>query len=166
MRGIFSSLVVLYAVAAAGPAFAQATVMGQHRDWGTYSYQTSSGKACYAMTVAKEKEPATLDHGDIFFFISQKPGQAGAFEPQFKTSYNMQEGSKSILTIGGKSYSLFVQGSSAWLENPADEGQVIAAMKAGSDMKLSATSGRGNKTGYTFSLRGLSAALTEVQNCR
>lgn len=166
MRGFFSSLVILCAVAAAGPAFAQATVMGQHRDWGTYSYQSGSGKACYAMTVAKEKEPANLDHGDIFFFVSQKPGQAGAFELQFKTSYNMKEGSKSTLTVGGKSYTMFTQGSSAWLENVADEPQVIAAMKAGSDMKLTATSARGNRTGYTFSLRGLSAALAEVQNCR
>lgn len=166
MRGTFLSLVILYAVAAAGPAFAQATVMGQHRDWGTYSYQSNSGKACYAMSVPKQKEPTSLDHGDVFFFVSQKPGQSGSFEPQFKTAYNMQEGSKSIITVGGRSFTMFTQGSSAWLENPADEAQVLAAMRAGSDMQISATSGRGNKTGYTFSLLGLSAALNETQNCR
>jgi len=166
MRGIFSSLVILCAVAAAGPAFAQATVVGQHRDWGTYSYQTNSGKACYVMSVPKQKEPASLNHGDIFFFVSQKPGQSGSFEPQLKTGYDMQEGSKSIITIGGRSFTMFTQGSSAWLENPADEAQVLAAMRAGADMQVSATSGRGNKTGYTFSLLGLSAALTEMQNCR
>src|SRR5690606_28261276 len=129
MRGIFSSLVVLFVVAAAGPALAQATVMGQHRGWGTYSYQTNSGKACYAMSVPKQKEPASLDHGDIFFFISQKSGQSGSFEPQFKTGYNMQEGSKSIATVGGRSFSMFTQGGAAWLENPAEEGQLLAAMR-------------------------------------
>src|SRR5690606_33159777 len=154
MRGIFSSLVVLFAVAAATPAFAQATVMGQHRDWATYTYQSNSGKACYAMSVPKQKEPASLDHGDIFFFISQKPGESG-LEPQFKTAYNMQEGSKSVATIGGRSFSLFTQGGGAWLENPADEGALLAAMRAGSEMKVSAVSGRGNQTGYTFSLLGL-----------
>src|SRR5690606_13480925 len=100
------------------------------------------------------------------FFVSQKPGQSGSFEPQLKTGYDMQEGSKSIITIGGRSFTMFTQGSSAWLENPADEAQVLAAMRAGSDMQISATSGRGNKTGYTSPLWGLSAGRTEMQNCR
>ena len=41
-----------------------------------------------------DKKPTNLDHGDIFFFVSQKPGQNVSFEPQFIASYNMQEKSK------------------------------------------------------------------------
>lgn len=166
MRGIFSSLVIFFSVVAAGSAFAQATVMGQNRDWGTYSYQSNAGKSCYVMSVPKQKEPATLDHGDVFFFLSQKAEQRGSLEPQFTTAYNMQEGSNAVATIGGRSFRLFTRGTSAWLENPEEESQLIAAMRGGSDMQISAVSGRGNKTGYTFSLRGLTAAINELQSCR
>ena len=165
MRSFFSSLSLLVAVFAAGPAFAQATAVGQHRDWGTYSYQSENGKVCYAMSVPKQKQPASLDHGDIFFFVSQKPGQNVAYEPQFITAYDLQEGSKVTVTVGGRSFSMFTQGKSAWVENAAEEPQLIAAMRAGSDMRISAKSGRGNDTNYTFSLLGLTAALNSIQSC-
>ncbi|WP_309082739.1 invasion associated locus B family protein [Chelativorans sp.] len=166
MRGFLSSLLVLCAILAAGPAFAQATAVGQHRDWGTYSYQSESGKVCYVMSVPKQKQPPTLDHGDIFFFISQKPGQNVAYEPQFIAGYDLREGSKVTVTVGNRSFSMFIQGRSAWMEKAAEEPQLIAAMRAGADMRISATSRRGNKTDYTFSLLGLSAALQSIQNCK
>jgi hypothetical protein len=166
MRGILSSLTLLCAIIAAAPAFAQATAVGQHRDWGTYSYQSGNGKVCYIMSVPKQRQPATLDHGDIFFFVSQKPGQNVAFEPQFITAYDLREGSKVTVTVGNRSFTMFTQGKSAWMENAAEEPQLIAAMRAGSDMRVSATSGRGNSTSYTFSLQGLTAALSSIQTCR
>ncbi|WP_028033736.1 invasion associated locus B family protein [Chelativorans sp. J32] len=165
MRRFFTSLFMLCTLAAAGPAFAQATAVGQHRDWGTYSYQSDNGKVCYVMSVPKQKEPATLDHGDIFFFVSQKPGQNVAFEPQFIAGYDLREGSKVTVTVGNRSFTMFTQGKSAWMENAAEEPQLIAAMRAGSDMRVTATSRRGNNTNYTFSLLGLSAALQSIQSC-
>ncbi|EIM71819.1 hypothetical protein A33O_22529 [Nitratireductor aquibiodomus RA22] len=166
MRVLISTLMLICGMAAASPALAQATAVGQHRDWGVYSYQSGNGKVCYAMSVPKEKQPASLDHGDIFFFVSQKPGQNVASEPQFIAAYNFQSGSKVIVTIGNKRFSMFTQGKSAWLENAAEEPQLIAAMKGGSDMKIAAKSGRGNDTGYTFSLSGVTAAINATQNCK
>jgi hypothetical protein len=39
-------------------------------------------------------------------------------------------------------------------------------MKAGSAMRVSATSGRGNPTNYVFSLKGISAALDSISGCK
>jgi len=39
-------------------------------------------------------------------------------------------------------------------------------MKGGSDMKVAAKSGRGNATSYTFSLKGISAALDSIKSCK
>ena len=76
MRGMTSILSALALALAASPALAQsATKIGQHNAWGTYSYQAQNGKVCYVLTVPTEKQPASLDHGDIFFFVSQKPGE-------------------------------------------------------------------------------------------
>jgi hypothetical protein len=155
------------AIAAAGPAMAQsATKVGQYNAWGTYSYQADSGKICYVLSVPTEKQPAQLNHGDIFFFVSQKPGQNVAYEPQFIASYDFQENSKVSVKVGDRSFSLFTKGKSAWLENAAEEPLLVAAMKAGAAMSVSATSGRGNATNYSFSLRGITAALESISSCR
>ena len=39
-------------------------------------------------------------------------------------------------------------------------------MKAGIDMKVAAKSKRGNPTNYVFSLKGISAALDSIANCK
>lgn len=167
MRGLIALISGLGMLAAVSPALAQqATKIGQHSAWGTYSYQASGGKVCYVLTVPTGKQPPTLDHGDMFFFVSQRPGQQVSYEPQFIAGYNFQEGSKATVTIDNKSFSMFTRGKSAWVENAAEEPVLIAAMKAGSDMKVQAKSGRGNATNYVFSLKGISAALDSIKTCK
>jgi invasion protein IalB len=167
MRGLIALISGLGMLAAASPAFAQqATKIGQHDAWGTYSYQASGGKVCYVLTVPTDKQPTSLDHGDMFFFVSQRPGQQVSYEPQFIAGYNFQEGSKAIVTIDKKTFTMFTRGKSAWVENAAEEPVLIAAMKAGSEMKVQAKSGRGNATSYVFSLKGISAALSSIANCK
>lgn len=167
MRGLIFTFASLAAAGLAGPALAQsATRISQQGDWGVYSYVQNNAKVCYVLTVPKDEQPNTLDHGDMFFFVSQKPGQNVSFEPQFIAGYNFKEGSTVQVKVGNKSFSMFTRGSSAWMENAAEEPLLIAAMKGGADMQVSATSGRGNPTKYLFSLRGISAALESIASCK
>ncbi|MCO6048829.1 DUF1176 domain-containing protein [Mesorhizobium sp. RP14(2022)] len=167
MRGWIAASVAVVMTATAAPALAQsATKIGQHNAWGTYSYQSGNGKVCYVLTVPTEKQPATLDHGDIFFFVSQRPGAKPTYEPQFIASYDLQANSKVQVTVGPKTFSMFTKGKSAWVENAAEEPALIAAMRSGQDMKIAAKSGRGNPTSYTFSLAGISAALGSIATCK
>ncbi len=167
MRILLAAVSALVLVFGALPAFAQsATKIGQHNAWGTYSYQSGNGKVCYVLTVPTEKQPPKLDHGDIFFFVSQRPGQQVSYEPQFIASYEFQTNSKVGVTVGDKKFSMFTKGKSAWVENAAEEPLLIAAMKTGADMKIDAKSGRGNPTSYVFSLKGISAALGSIAKCK
>lgn len=167
MRGLITTLAITLIVGMAGQAGAQsATKIGQHNAWGTYSYQGDGGKVCYVLTVPTAKQPASLDHGDIFFFVSQKPGQNVSYEPQFIAAYNLQDNSKVTVTVGDKSFTMFTRGKSAWMENAAEEPQLVSAMRSGSDMRVAAKSGRGNDTSYTFSLRGITAALDSISSCK
>ena len=169
MRGLISIVAGMAMVAFAGQAFAQsARKMAEHGDWATYSYQAQNGRVCYVLTVPKPKSmrPANVDHGSMFFFVSQRPGQAVSFEPQFIAGYALREGSKVSVTIGNKSFTMFTKGKSAWVENAAEEPQLIAAMKSGSDMEVKATSGRGTNTSYSFSLKGITAALDSIAGCK
>ena len=163
-----AGLVSAFAVAvAATPALAQsASKIGQHASWGAFSYPAKEGKVCYVLTVPKDKQPTSLDHGDIYFFVSQRPGAKKSYEPQFIASYDFQANSKVQVSVGGKSFSMFTKGKSAWVENPSDEPALVAAMRSGSDMKVAAKSRRGNPTNYTFSLSGITAALNAISNCK
>jgi hypothetical protein len=148
-------------------AFAQSpTRMNQHNAWGAYSYDGSNGKVCYVLSVPTSSEPASVNHGDNFFLISQRPGQNVSYEPQAMMGYPLREESKVNVTVDGRQFTLFTRGNSAWVENAAEEPTLISAMRAGSSMTVSATSGRGTATTYSYSLSGVTAALNEIQNCQ
>lgn len=167
MRKLISMLVTLPLIAATTPALAQtAKRLEQFKDWATYSYKGDNGTVCYVLSVPSTKEPANLDHGDIYFSVSQKPGQNVAYEPQFIASYDLREKSKVTVTIDGKDFTMFTRGKLAWLDNAAEEPTMVEAMKAGATMKVAATSGRGNDTSYTFSLNGVTAALDSIKSCK
>jgi invasion protein IalB len=169
MRNIFSATALSLLMAFSVPAAAWAqpvTKIQQFNAWGTYSYQAKDGKVCYVLSVPTAKKPANLDHGDIYFFVSQKPGENVSYEPQFIASYQFKTDSKVNVSIDGKKYVMFTRGTSAWLENAAEEPALVTAMKSGSDMSVNAVSGRGNETSYTFSLKGITAALDSISDCK
>ncbi len=138
----------------------------QHHAWGAYSLQGSSGKVCYILSVPVKKEPEDRDHGDVFFMVSQHPGEQVALEPQFTVGYAFKDESDVNLDIDGKTFNMFTRGSNAWLSNRAEEPAVVEAMRAGREMVVSGESRRGTKTKYTYSLSGVTASLKEIANCR
>lgn len=156
-----------FILASAGIASAQSpTRIQQFNAWGAYSYQSGGGKVCYVLSVPKEKAPAGVDHGDIFFLVSQRPGQNISYEPQVMVGYPLKENSKVNVIIDGRTFVMFTKGNSAWVENAAEEPALVAAMKSGKDMSVQATSRRGTGTNYSYSLSGISAALKQIEGCK
>ena len=157
----------LLTLAMAGIAAAQSpTQIKQFNVWGAYSYNSPKGKVCYILSQPTRKQPGNVNHGDIFFLISQRPGQNVTYEPQAMMGYPLKEDSKVTVTVDGKNFVLFTKGESAWVENVAEEPALVSAMRAGSQMSVKATSRRGTNTNYTYSLTGVTAALKEIQDCR
>ncbi|MEZ5800147.1 MAG: invasion associated locus B family protein [Nitratireductor sp.] len=118
------------------------------------------------MSIPSQKLPADRDHGDVYFMLAQHPGQNVTLEPQFTVGYAFRDNSKVVLDIDGRKFSMFTQGNNAWMENPAEEPLVVEAMRKGKAMSLTAASRRGTQTQYTYSLSGVSASLSDIQNCR
>lgn len=142
------------------------TRIQQFNAWGAYSYTAGAGKVCYVLSVPKEKSPANVDHGDIFFLVSQRPGQNISYEPQAMMGYALQENSKVVVKIDERSFTLFTKGNSAWVENAAEEPALVAAMKGGKAMSVAAKSRKGTPTSYSYSLSGISAALKQIETCK
>ncbi|MBA3039951.1 MAG: DUF1176 domain-containing protein [Alphaproteobacteria bacterium] len=142
------------------------TRIEQFKAWGAYSYKSNGGNVCYVLSVPTAKEPASVNHGDIFFVVSQRPGQNISYEPQAMMGYPLKETSKVNVTIDDRNFVMFVKETSAWVENAAEEPALVAAMKTGKAMTVKATSARGTGTSYTYSLSGISAALKKIENCK
>lgn len=142
------------------------TRIQQFKAWGAYSYKSGNSTVCYVLSVPTSKEPASVDHGDIFFIISQRPGQNISYEPQAMVGYTLKADSKVNVTIDKKNFVMFVKDKAAWVENAAEEPALVAAMKGGSSMTVKATSLRGTGTSYSYSLAGLSQALKQIETCK
>lgn len=142
------------------------TRIEQFKAWGAYSYKQGNGNVCYVLSVPTSKEPASVNHGDVFFIISQRPGQNISYEPQVMVGYPLKPGSKVTVKIDAKSFTMFTKDSSAWVENAAEEPALVQAMKTGKSMSVQAVSGRGTGTNYAYSLQGISDALKRIEKCK
>ncbi|MDE1995191.1 MAG: hypothetical protein KGI75_21995 [Rhizobiaceae bacterium] len=151
----------------AAPSPSAPTLIQQFGDWGAYSYQSASGKVCYVLSVAKTKTPATgIDHGDNFFIVTQRPGQNISYEPQAMMGYPLKENSKVNVTIDKQTFVMFTKDKAAWVENAAQEPALVAALKSGHSLGITATSKKGTGTSYTYSLKGVTAALKQIESCK
>ena len=159
----------LAVMAVASSAFAQSpTRIEQFKAWGAYFYQGGAGKVCYVLTVPDPKQltPAKVDHGDVFFLVTQRPGQNISYEPQAMMGYTVKENSKIDVVIDNKTFVMFTKDKAGWVENAAQEPALVAAMKSGHSMTVNATSRKGTSTSYSYSLSGISAALKQVEGCK
>jgi hypothetical protein len=132
--------------------------------WGLYSYKGDSGTTCYVLTTPTQMQPASVDHGDNYFLVAPKPSGSG-FYPQAIMGYDLKGGSRMTVTVDGQAFTLEPKGNSGWTQQESSDAALIAAMKSGSSMTLQAVSQRGTETSYTFSLSGVSAALTQAGRC-
>ena len=164
-KTIATAITVLFALTAAAAAQSP-TRIKQFDAWGAYSYNSGNSKVCYVLSVPTAKNPANVDHGDIFFLVSQRPGQNISYEPQAMMGYALKEASKVEVDVDGNKFTLFTRGNSAWVENAAQEPQLVAAMRAGTTMTVKATSRRGTNTSYSYSLKGVTAALNQINSCK
>ncbi|WP_332065248.1 invasion associated locus B family protein [Bartonella sp. CB189] len=139
--------------------------LDQFYAWGSYSYKSPENKICYVLSVPLESLPTTVNHGDNFFLVTKRSNSPISFEPQFMAGYTLKEGSKVIVSVGNKDFDFFTKDSSAWLASAELEKQLVSAMRSGNKMIVKAISKRGTHTTYTYSLKGVTAALNLVRKC-
>ncbi|AYM58365.1 MULTISPECIES: invasion associated locus B family protein [Agrobacterium] len=165
VRSVATAAAIL--LTSVGVASAQSpTRIQQFNAWGAYSYKSGNSTVCYVLSIPTSKEPASVDHGDIFFIVSQRPGQNISYEPQAMVGYTLKQGSKVNVTIDNKNFVMFTKDKAAWVENAAEEPALVAAMKGGKSMTVKAVSGRGTATSYSYSLSGISAAFKQIESCK
>ncbi len=156
-------LAISLSLVAVAPASAQPTRVAQFDAWGVYSYDNGGRTSCYALSVPVKSQPADVNHGDNFFLIAP---QGQSFAPQAIMGYSLKEDRDVSITVGSNAFQMAPKDNMAWVRNQEREPVLVDAMRGGSDMTLQATSRRGTNTTYSYSLRGVTAALQEARKCR
>jgi hypothetical protein len=157
---IVTSTILLTAWSAA----AEPSLLQRQQDWGVYAHQMNGSKYCYVLSAPSKAEPPTVDHGRNFFIASLS--RDGRWEPQIQFGYDLSEATSVSVTIGPSSFSLAPHGRTAWVVDRGEEAAFVSRMKSGADLSVTAVSKRGTATSYSYSLRGLSAAMTSASTCR
>lgn len=133
-------------------------------DWSVFTEE--SPKQCWGVSAPKETvntkdgKPTTVRRGDILLFVTYDANGKGVIS--FSGGYPFAGGSTVTMQVGDASFDLFTDGEWAWPGSPEDDAKVLAALKGGSEAKLTAHSAKGTQTEDTFSLRGFSAAVDEA----
>mgnify|MGYP006295799527 CR=1 FL=1 len=130
-RSLALGLLALAAVALAVETRAQdrptPTLIDQFGDWELYTYETGGEKVCFVLSRPKQLEPDDRDHGDVYFFLTSRPGEGIASEASVIVGYEFAPESSVTVDIDGQTFSMFIDKDGAWLEQPADEQRVLAA---------------------------------------
>ena len=156
----------------AGAALAQpaagSSLLGTFDAWETYKGSDDGrGSVCYVVSQPQVKEPATAKRNPIYFLITSWPSQKVANEPSIIIGYPFKERSEATVQVGSDKFQFFTKDDGAWLASRDDEGKLIAALRAASEMTVKGVSRRGTLTTDTYSLKGISPALDKAaEGCK
>jgi len=163
--GLALGLVAGFVVASlAAPASAQdATNLGTFKAWTAWKGKDANGDMCYISSQPEKSEPDGVKRSPIHFLVIHRKGLGTRNEVQTLIGYPFNtSNANASATVDGKTYPMVTEGEAAWLASAGDENGFVEALKAGSTLVVRGTSQRGTNTIDTYSLGGVTAAMSEI----
>jgi len=154
---------ILATIAVPGVAQAAPKLEGTFTDWTVYSRAEGGDKICYAITQPTVKAPKSVNHGDIYFMVSNWRSGAAKEQPSFLAGYPLKKNRTPKARVGSAKYDMYAVENEAFIESSANERGLVGKMRAGATMRVEAVSARGTNVSYEFSLRGITAALKKAK---
>ncbi len=130
--------------------------------WGLYADNATPKQVCFLAAQPQSVEPQGANRGPIYFYVSAWPKDGVKTEPSAKVGYPIDTNKEMSVTIGDDNFKLFAKGERGFVSDAAEESKLIESMKKGTTAVVKATSTRGTPTTDTYSLSGISAALTKM----
>ena len=146
----------------ATPVIAADKSLGSFKVWSAMSFAEDDKTVCMMWSQPERAEGKYKKRGEIFVFVTHRPGDNELNKVSFETGYTFKGSSEVRVTIDGKAYTLYTDGSTAWSYNSKDDSRMVKAMRAGRTMMMEGTSSRGTKTRDTYSLSGFTAAHNAI----
>ncbi len=155
-------LLIAMGVSAAAPAVTTDKSLGTFKQWSAMSFAEDDETVCMMWSQPEKTEGDYKKRGEIFVFITHRPGDREMNKVSFETGYTFKKSSKVRLAIDGQAYKLRTDGSTAWSYGAKDDARMVKAMRAGRTMIMEGISSRGTETRDTYSLSGFSAAHNSI----
>ncbi|WP_224816707.1 invasion associated locus B family protein [Hasllibacter sp. MH4015] len=163
MRFAFCAFGLL--LCAAGSAMAQV----QDAPWPVYVQEdptrcwiTSDPSGTVATRDGQDVSDA-INRDEALIFVSFWPDDGRVGEISYTGGYQFANGSTVALAIGDAVFDLFTEGPMSWAGSPEVDAQIIAAMRDGAEMVVTATSTRGTEVVDTFNLQGFALAMNDAE---
>lgn len=137
-------------------------LLGDFRDWSSYATNETGGKLCFVLSKPKDVRPSPSGYTQSYLYLTHRPAEGVQNEFNFVAGYDLAPEQAPIVTIGGRSFDLFVDSDAAWLDDPALSGDVAGNMRAGSSMSIKIIAADGTEVIETFSLSGVTAASRAI----
>ncbi len=158
------SLLALTALSIASTAQASPKLQGSYGDWSVFTRYEGAEQLCYVLSKAATKSPSNVKHGDIYFLVANWKSGAASEQPSFMADFSLQAGSPPKIRVGSTSFPMYVSQNEAFVADGNDERDLLGKMRAGSTMRVDAVSARGTRVNYSFSLKGITAALKKAKD--
>ena len=159
-RWLFLAIALISSIAT--PVVAADKSLGSFKVWSAMSFAEDEKTVCMMWSQPEKAEGEYKKRGEIFVFVTHRPDDKEMNKVSFETGYTFKDPSKVRVTIDGKAYTLYTDGSTAWGYNSKDDSRMVKAMRAGNTMIMEGTSSRGTKTRDTYSLGGFTAAHNAI----
>jgi hypothetical protein len=137
--------------------------IGTFKSWTAWKGTDGSGAVCYVSAEPDTKKPDGLKRDPVHFLVVDRKGLGTKNEVQTLIGYPFKKDSKPSVSIDSKTYPMSVDGNGAWLASTGDEPGFVATMKKGHELTVKGTSQRGTSTVDTYTLSGVTAALSAIE---
>lgn len=136
------------------PALAR-DALGMFGGWG--AFRDAQTPRCYAIAMAapSAKTREFQPYADVAWW----PRIAVRGQVHFRLSRTVKPGSVIVLSIGGTQIALTGGGADAWAPDKRGDAAIIAAMRAASEMSVSARDSSGGGFSNTWTLQGAATAI-------
>ncbi len=164
VRSVVFAFLVLAAAAVTHAAHAQqkAQFVGSFQDWEAYAGTEGRNKVCYAVTQPTKKEGVVAKRGDVYLFVTHRPGDNERDVVNVKAGYAYKASSAVNVAIGNQTFALYVKDDTAWNRTAQDDKMMVLAMIKGASIIVKGTPNSGSGTTDTFSLKGFGAAYQAI----
>lgn len=144
-------MIVLAATMCAAQAEARRETLGVHRSWA--AFKADRPARCYAIAAPENATPRA------FASVGVWPGRRGPGQLHLRFHRPARPGSAVVLTVDGGLFQLVSRGLDAWAPSAAADRAIVAAMRTGLAMTVTARDAAGGAMTFRYALAGAATAI-------
>lgn len=154
-------LALLLVLGASTGASAQSTPpvqKGSFGDWQVFTFREKGGPVCYIANRTPRRDTGGSDRGPGHILVTHRPGEKRLGVVSVVPGYPFKDRSTAVLTVGGRTFTLYTQGDTAWAKD-SDDAALVQILRTSGTLEFTGQPQSGGALADSFSLGGTAAAL-------